>query len=166
MAINDGQIQMAELAQKQAESADVKELAKVLANDHRKENAKVRTLKSKEKLELKSNELSTELSEREAQTMSALRGKSGREFDRHYVEVAGVQMHQEALDIIDRRLMPGIQSSAVKSAISDLRSTVADHHAKAESLLEKMAPKPAAAVEAPASRSIQKGKKGGEARER
>lgn len=146
MAIDDGELQMAELAKKNASSPEVKQLATAIANEHQKSMTKIRDVQGKAKIQLVPNDVTTELKDQTAQKMSVLRGKSGKDFDRYYVDTQ-VRMHQQVLDVIDERMMPGAQSGQVKSTLSTLRDKVHDHLSKSKSLLEKIDPTAAAAFE-------------------
>ncbi len=142
--INDGEVQMAEMAKKNAESADVKQFAAMMSTQHQQAMSKVRTLQTKSKIELKNNDLAETIKGDASQEMATLRDKKGKEFDRLYMD-AQVRLHKEALDAIDNRVLPGVTNGEVKTSITDQRRHVAEHLAKAESILKKLDPTTAAA---------------------
>lgn len=144
MAVNDGEVQMGEMAKKNAESADVKQFAAMMSTHHQQAMGKMRNLQSKSKIELKENDLSTKVKNDAGQEMATLRDKKGKEFDRLYID-SQVRLHKEALDAIDNRVLPGVTNGEVKTSINEARRQISDHLAKAESLLKKLDPTTAAA---------------------
>lgn len=146
MAVNDGEVQMAEMAKKSADSADVKTFAGMMSTHHQQGMGKVRTLQGKTKIELKDNDLTAKVKNDATQNMAMLRDKKGKEFDRLYMD-SQVRMHKDALDVLDNRLIPGITNGEVKTGVSEMRRQVADHLAKAEQIQKKLDPSLAQARE-------------------
>lgn len=139
MAVNDAEVQMAEMAKRNAESAEVKSFASTLSQHHTQGMAKVRDIQGKTKLELKDNELTAEVKSDASQNMAMLRDKKGKEFDRLYVD-SQVRMHKEALEALDNRVIPAISNGQVKAGVGEMRRQVADHLSKAEQLQKKIDP--------------------------
>jgi putative membrane protein len=146
MTVNDGEIQMAELAKKNAESAEVKNFAGLMATHHTQGMAKIRSIQAKTKIELKDNELSTKLKGEVSDKVSMLRDKKGKDFDRAYMDTQ-VKTHKEALDALDNRVLPAATNGEVKTGIKEMRRQVADHLAKAEEIQKKVDPAAAQARE-------------------
>ena len=138
-ALNDAEVQMAEMAKKSAENADVKTFAGMMAQHHTQGMAKVRAIQGKTKLELKDNELTAKAKNDANQNMAQLRDKKGKEFDRLYMD-SQVRMHKDALDALDNRVIPAISNGEVKTGVTEMRRQVADHLAKAESIQKKLDP--------------------------
>lgn len=139
MAVNDGEVQMGEMAKKTAEHADVKSFAQMMSTHHQQGMAKVRTIQGKTKIELKDNELTAKVKNDASQNMAQLRDKKGKDFDRLYID-SQVRMHKDALDALDNRVIPGISNGEVKTGVSEMRRQVADHLAKAEGIQKKLDP--------------------------
>jgi putative membrane protein len=139
MAMNDSEVQMAEMAKKKADNAEVKSYAAMMLQQHTQGMAKVRTLQTKTKLELKDNELTTNMKNDAGQNMSMLRDKEDKDFDRLYID-SQVRMHKDALDVLDNRVIPAISNGEVKSTVSEMRRQVAHHLAKAEQIQRKIDP--------------------------
>jgi putative membrane protein len=139
MAVNDGEVQMAEMAKKGADNAEVKNFAGMMSTHHTQGMAKVRSLQGKTKIELKDNELTQKAKNDASQNMAVLRDKKGKEFDRLYMDTQ-VRMHKDALDALDNRVIPGISNGEVKTGVSEMRRQVADHLAKAETIQKKLDP--------------------------
>lgn len=143
---NDGELQMAELARKNAKSNDVKQFAAMMISHHRDVMTKERQVQDKAKVQVEENDVSTEVKREAEGAISTLRNQSGDEFDRGYVD-AQVRIHKDVLDTIDQRLLPNARSADVKSHLTEMRRTVASHLARAESLQKKLDPSLARARE-------------------
>lgn len=139
MAVNDGEVQMAEVAKKSAENAEVKTFAGMMSTHHTQGMAKIRSMQGKTKIELKDNELTAKVRNDASQNMALLRDKKGKEFDRLYIDTQ-VRMHKDALDALDNRVIPAIQNGEVKTGVSEMRRQVADHLSKAEGIQKKLDP--------------------------
>ncbi len=144
MAIDDGEVQMAELAKKHAESADVKQFAGMLSTQHQQAMGKLRNLQGKTKIELKDSDAASMIKGDFSQDMTALRDKKGKEFDRLFMD-AQVRMHKESIDVIDNRVLPGVTNGQLKASIDASRRQMSDHLAKAESIVKKLEPSTTAA---------------------
>lgn len=94
-AANDGaaEISLAQLALKQAESQQVRQLAQQLLDDHMQTNRELVTLAN-----LKQDAQSTEPSSTAADVQQQLQGLHGNDFDRAYVNDV-VQSHQRAVEL-------------------------------------------------------------------
>jgi putative membrane protein len=138
-ALNDGEVQMAEMAKKSADHADVKNFAGMMSTHHTQGMAKVRSLQGKTKIELKDNDLTQKAKNDASQNMAMLRDKKGKEFDRLYID-SQVRMHKQALDALDNRVIPSISNGEVKTGVTEMRRQVADHLAKAEGIQKKLDP--------------------------
>lgn len=139
MALNDGEVQMGDLAKKNAENAEVKQFAGMMSQHHTQGMAKVRALQGKTKIELKDNELTQKVKTDASTNMSTLRDKKGKEFDRFYID-SQVRMHKDGLDALDNRVLPAITNGEVKTAVTSMRAQVAEHLAKAEGIQKKLDP--------------------------
>lgn len=144
MAVNDSEVQMGEMAKKNAESAEVKQFAGMLSTQHQQGMSKLRNVQAKTKIELKDNDVAKMVKDDASQDMATLRDKKGKEFDRLYMD-SQVRLHKTSLDLIDTRVLPGVANGEVKTTINEMRRQVNDHLAKAESILKKLDPTTAAA---------------------
>ncbi len=140
---NSGEVEMAELARKNASHADVKQFAAMMMTHHRDAMSKGRTVQDKAKVQIEENDVSTTIKNENQQAMSTLRSQSGQEFDRMYIN-SQVKMHKDVLDTIDTKLMPNASSADVKTHLTEMRKNVASHLAKAEGIQKKLDPTMAA----------------------
>ena len=91
MAAKGGQaeISMSELAMQKSTNKDVQKYAKKMMKDHMKSGKNLDKIAAKKNLTL-----SKTPTEEQAQMMSQLQAASGADFDRLYIQMAGVQAHQ------------------------------------------------------------------------
>ena len=138
-AANDGEVQMAELAIRKATSPDVKQFAGMMKSHHQAAMQKGKALEKKTKLSAADSDVSAYLKTDTERTMKDLRDKEGKAFDRAYVD-AQVKAHKEVLTVIDNRLIPSSNNGEVKSLLTEMRRTVADHLVTAEAIQKKLDP--------------------------
>ena len=139
VAANDGEVQMAELAIRKASSPDVKQFAGMMKSHHQTALQKGKKLQSKTKLEPSESDASAYLKSDADKTMKELRDKEGKAFDRAYMD-AQVKAHKDVLTVLDNRLIPSANNGEVKSMLTEMRRTVADHLVKAEDIQKKTDP--------------------------
>lgn len=137
MAANDGEVQMAEMAKKKATNADVKQFAALMYSHHSQGMQKTKTLATKSKLSEEESDLSQKLKSDVSTTMTTLRDKEGREFDKAYME-SQVKAHKDVLAAMDTRLLPNAQHSELKTLLGEMRRQVADHLTKAQDIQGKL----------------------------
>lgn len=140
VAANEGEVQMAELAKKSAQNAEVKQFAVMMQSHHTKGLDKTKSLESKAKISADdNNDVSTKLKTEVSSTMQTLKDKKGAEFDKAYME-SQVKAHKDVLDAIDNKMLPGAQNGELKAHLNEMRRQVADHLAKAESIQKRLDP--------------------------
>ncbi len=136
-AANNGEIQMAEVARKTATNAQVKNFAAMMIAHHRDAENKLKALAKKQNLTMKEDDTSNKLKSDVQNMISDLRSKKGRDFDGAYMDDQ-VKAHRDVLDIVDNQLMPSVQNTELKSALTDARKMVSEHLQKAEDIQSKM----------------------------
>lgn len=137
LAANDGEVQAAELARRNAVGDEVKQFAATMLSHHTQALGKARVVQTKARLQAEETDTSTKLKSDAATLVADLRTKKGREFDRAYVD-SQVKAHREVLALLDDRVLPGAQNVELKAQAAELRRTVADHLIKAEALQQKL----------------------------
>jgi putative membrane protein len=120
--INDGEIQMAQLALTNASSPDVRSYAQMMITDHTTAN---RLLESNGWVPGK-NPVTSVLNGQVNKQMGMLRGMSGADFDRAYI-ASQIDMHTTALDTFRTSLQPSAQSRDLRSTLTTMRDTVQMH---------------------------------------
>jgi len=134
---NTGEIEMAQLAAKSATNTDVKNFAAMLLTQHRDMETKGKALATKAKITPADNDASTALKTGVASTVSNLKTQKGKDFDKAYME-AQVKAHRDVLNLFDNKLLPNAQNGELKTLLTDARSHVASHLAKAEEIQGKL----------------------------
>ena len=147
---NAGEIEMAELAKKTATNADVKNFAAMMITQHRDMETKGKALATKAKITPADNDASAALKTEVQTTITTLKTQKGKEFDKAYME-AQVKAHKEVLSVFDNRLLPNAQNGELKALLSDARTHVATHLAKAEEISGKLDSSAAATPTKPAT---------------
>jgi len=137
IAVNDGEVQMAEVAKKASSAADVKNFAAMMSTHHQAGLAKVRKVQADTKIESKDNDLTGQVKADANHEMALIRDKKGKDFDLVYMQTQ-VRLHKGALDALDNRVIPAISNGELKTATTEMRRQVADHLAKAEEISKKL----------------------------
>lgn len=132
VAINEGEIDAAKLAEKNAVSSDVKNFALMMETEHQRNEQETKELAKKNKFDLKKSDLSKSLEAEAKQTNKGLKKQADATFDQAYVG-SQVQMHTKALDLIQNTLLPAAQNQELKEHLNTTSKAVAMHldHAKA-----------------------------------
>jgi putative membrane protein len=120
--INDGEIQMAQLALTNASSEEVRNYAQMMITDHTSANAMLQSAG----YAMRENAITQTLNMEVNRQMAMLRGKSGMDFDRAYMG-SQVMMHQTALETMRTTLLPSAQEEKLKQTLGTMRSTVEMH---------------------------------------
>jgi len=131
IAVNDADIKNGQLAEHQARNGEVKTFAKQMVVDHEAVNKKTKDLTGKLNISPTDNQTTTQLKQATDQERDQLKQMKGTDFDKAYIDNE-VQMHQQALDMIDKSLEPNAQNDELKQLLKDSRPAFAAHleHAK------------------------------------
>lgn len=142
VAVNQGEIEEGKLAQKKAKHQRVKKFAQMMINHHTESQKKQDKVTKKLGLTPAESNALTELKtsmDSNRQRLDA--AASGTEFDNVYIQ-AQVTEHRDVLDLIDRRLMPSVQSAELKTFLNELRDRVDQHLTEAREIQEILAKMP------------------------
>jgi putative membrane protein len=131
--INDGEIQMAQLALTNASSEEVRNYAQMMITDHTSANAMLQSAG----YAMRENAITQTLNMEVNRQMAMLRGKSGMDFDRAYMG-SQVMMHQTALETMRTTLLPSAQEEKLKQTLGTMRSTVEMHLEHARTMQGQM----------------------------
>jgi putative membrane protein len=134
---NAGEIEMAELAKKKAVSPDVKNYAVMMITQHKDLENKDKQLETKAKIKPAESDTSKSLKSDVDSTISSLKNQKGKEFDKSYMD-AQVKAHHDRLDMYDNKLLPNAQNDELKKRLTESRTHVANHLAKAEEIQQKL----------------------------
>lgn len=136
-AVNDAEIDAAEVAKKKASNAEVKQLAAMLVTHHRDAKAKEQKISQSTKLDVKDNDLSKRMKDDSKNDLEGLKAKTGKGFDMAFVD-AQISAHKQALHTIDDSLMPAATNADVKKELADFRKVVDSHLTQAEGVKKRL----------------------------
>jgi putative membrane protein len=128
---NDTDIENGQLALSKSDNADIKAFANEMVQAHTALNQQGGALASKLGVTPVANATSTQLKQNGESTREMLKGLSGVEFDKAYVN-GEVDLHQAVLDQLDNSLIPSAQNAELKALLEAARPTISAHldHAK------------------------------------
>ena len=134
---NQGEIEMAQLAAKNASSPEVKNFAAMMLTQHRDMETKGKALATKAKITPADSDAAAALKTDASSTVGSLKAQKGKDFDKAYID-SQVKAHREVLSIIDSKLLPNAQNGELKAQLTEARGHVAAHLAKAEEIQQKL----------------------------
>ena len=137
VAANDTDIENGKLALEKSKNADVKQFANEMVAAHTQLNQQGSALLAKLNVTPADNPTSTSIKTGGESTRSTLKGLSGADFDKAYVN-AEVDLHQAVLDQLDNTLIPSAQNAELKSMLEQARPTISAHLDHAKSLKTKL----------------------------
>ena len=126
VAANQVDIDAGQLATTKATNARVKAFARQMVTDHTGVNKAATALVTKLGVTPEENETSRSLTAGGEQTRSSLKGKSGADFDRSYIDNE-VTYHQTVLDALDNTLIPNAQNAELKNMLVTTRPAFEAH---------------------------------------
>jgi len=128
---NQVDIDAGKLAASKGSHAEVKKFGQQMVTDHTGVNKQASELATKLKVKPEDNPTSQSLKEGGQKTMVRLKGLSGAEFDKAYIENE-VNYHQAVLDAVDKTLIPGASNAELKALLAKVRPAFVAHleHAK------------------------------------
>lgn len=120
--VHSSEIEQAQLAQTKSTDPHVLSFASMMISHH----SQARQQEQAMGLSTAASPMLQTLSSQGRQTMATLRDKSGKDFDRAYLQ-AQVEQHQKVLDTIDRQLMPSAKNPQLRSHLQSMRPTIEQH---------------------------------------
>jgi putative membrane protein len=123
---NAGEMEQARLAQQKAKNGRVKRFAAMMLKDHGDADEKGRDVAKKARVTPAPSDVSRSLETDAKQMTSRMSTQREAEFDQTYIE-AQVKEHQALLDLIDRQMLPGAQTSEVREMLTTLRPKIDGH---------------------------------------
>ena len=137
VAANNVDIEAGKLAESKATNAKVKAFGKQMVTDHSAVNKQATALVTKLGVKPEENETSRSLTSGGEQNRSSLKGKSGKDFDKAYIDNE-VAYHQQVLDAIDKTLIPNAQNAELKSLLTQTRPAIAAHLKMAQDIQKSL----------------------------
>lgn len=137
IAANDTDIENGKLALEKSTNADVKQFAKEMIAAHTQLNQQGSALLTKLGVTPADNPTSTSIKTGGESTRATLKGLSGADFDKAYVN-GEVDLHQAVLDQLDNTLIPSAQNAELKTLLQQARPTISAHLDHAKSMKAKL----------------------------
>jgi len=125
------EIEMGEIALKNATSADVKELAQTLVNDHKKAGEGLKSITDKKGIKLPMT-----LDEKSKKECDELKMKTGADFDKEYSEMV-VKGHKKTITMFKKEAETGMDSE-IKQWATNTLPTCERHLEMAEDVSKKL----------------------------
>ena len=119
-------IEAGRLAGEKGENAEVVAFGARMVTDHTAVNDQATQLAGRLNLTPADNGTSQSLKTAADQAMLTLRGASGANFDRAYIDHE-VAYHQQVLDAIDSTLLPNAQNADLRALLEQTRPAIASH---------------------------------------
>lgn len=126
-------VNYAEMALKKSKDAKVREFATTMKNDHNGVIKSAVALVTKLKVTPKDNAVSQSLNKQAGATKKMLNGKSGKAFDKAYVDNE-VAYHKAVIDAVEKALIPQAQNPELKKLLESVLPVLKTHLAHAEML--------------------------------
>lgn len=130
---NDGEVDLAKMAKSKADNKDVKEFAKKMIDEHKKNDKEVKDVAKKAKVKAQESEASKDLKNMAESKEKDLKNFKGKEFDKAYIDQQ-ISMHQQLLDDLNQKLIPAAQSPELKSYLEATKAHVQEHLSRAQEI--------------------------------
>jgi putative membrane protein len=134
---NTTEIQVATMATKKAASPKVKQVAAKLAADHTKNREQVRALAQKLNASLTPAQGGNVSAADSAAMPPDLRGKSGRDFDRAFIQHE-ISDHQANIDKLQTQAIPSEQNADVKAYLQETVTEMQGHLASLKQVQQQL----------------------------
>jgi putative membrane protein len=132
---NQNDIDYANIALKKSQDPKVLEFAKTMISDHQAVIDQAVALVTKLKVTPKDNAMSQKLTSDAKETMKMLDSKSGKDFDKAYVDNE-VTYHKAVINAVKTVLIPDAQNAELKALLEKV-SPILDAHLKHAEMLQK-----------------------------
>lgn len=134
---NTVDIENGELAKKKASHEDVKAYAHRMIGEHTDVNKQAQELATKLNVTPKDNEISKSLKDDGKKNLDKLKGMSGKEFDKAYID-AEIKLHKQVIDVADKKLVPNVQNDELKALLVKVRPSLVSHLEHAEKVKDTL----------------------------
>jgi len=130
VSINEGEIDLGQLAKRKAMNKQVRDYAKMIVDQHKQNEKDTKSLVRKQDLDFKKTDMSKSFEAQAEDMEKTLKKTSKDDFDRAYMN-SQVDMHQKALDTVNS-LISGAQNAAYKAHLEKTRDAITVHLAHAK----------------------------------
>ncbi len=135
--LNHEEISLARYAHGRAHSDGARNLAQMMIDQHTQAEADIVAWAQAHQVAGAMNDVSPAVTASAAAVRTRLEAASDEDFDRAYVH-SQVDMHQDALTILDQRIIPGATNPEFRTLVTNIRAAVATHLEHARETLASM----------------------------
>ena len=130
---NEAEIDMAKVAKSKTDNKQVKDFAKMMIDDHEKNEKDDKKVAKEIKVKPEETDTSKSMKKDSEQKISDLKKLKGKDFDKAYIDEQ-VTMHQALLDDLNQKLIPAAQSPDLKNYLETTKTHVEEHLSKAKEI--------------------------------
>lgn len=130
---NLGEVREGALAREKGAEPSVRDFATMMVNEHTLANSRAESELMRVDIVSVDTMLSRQLDADSGAAADRLRLLSGHSFDRAYMD-RQIQVHQDVLNLIDKRLAPLAKKKVVKEQLTAMRATVEQHLSRAKQI--------------------------------
>lgn len=130
VTLNEGEVDLAQLAKRKATHKQVKDYAKMMVDHHKQNEKDTKRVARKQDLDFKKTDMSRSLEARSEDAEKTLKKTAKDDFDRAYMDQE-VAMHEKALDTVES-LIQSAQNTAYKAHLEKTRDAITVHLAHAK----------------------------------
>lgn len=134
---NDAEIDAGKLAEDDAKSAEVKEFAKHMVEQHKMNLKEVKKVAKKNDIDTEKTEMSKALKEDAKNKKSLLKKQKDMAFDKMYIDQQ-ISMHSQLLNDLDQKFIPAAVKPEFKAYLQATREHVSQHLEKAKAIQIKL----------------------------
>jgi putative membrane protein len=135
-AANTADMETGALASEKAQTESVREFGRMLARDHQVVRQQGRDLAAKLKV-TPTPPADRSAADAHAKAMTSLRGKSGLDFDRAFLQHE-VAFHAAVIDAVKTTLLPAIDNAELRALVVKVAPAFEAHRQAAQQLLDKL----------------------------
>ena len=127
------EVREGDLARDRATAQAVKDFASMMASEHAQSASKTENDLARKEIPSADSDLSRQIDTDSGKAVAALRGLTGADFDRAYMDRT-IAFHRYLIDTIDKTLKPAGKNKVVLTALDETRATAQKHLTKAEEI--------------------------------
>lgn len=132
-AVNLGEVQQAHLAREKATEPDVRSYADMMMTGHEQVARQQAQVLDQQGITPQESDLSRQLRMQSQQQEQQLSQLTGPDFDRAYMQ-AQVRAHQDALNLLDQKLIPNASDPAYRAYLEQVRGHIQQHLSQAQQI--------------------------------
>jgi len=138
VAVDQGEIDQAKVAQKKSKNPKVKKFAQHMIQQHTKSKQKSTKLAKKAKLAPEDSSVAAVLTGKATAQLDSLKTADAATIDGLYLS-GQAEQHKEVLELVNKQLIPSAQHEGLKALLGEVKTMVEEHTAEAKLLQDAVA---------------------------